>query len=150
MSWSMLTASVSHLNACHGIYSMPELCFCLKQLGGSTLGSAPCGDRAQAFYLQLPSSWEGTFTTWRGEPEMEEGWKDDTAKGKKTEPALPHLTQIYLPSNHKREGCEGVLTDMTACTVLRLTASYSKMKENKRTFNLETKYSFPTVPSVQD
>lgn len=83
---------------------------------------------------------------------MEEGWKDDAPKGKKTETALPHLTQIYLPSNPKRELCEGVFKDMAACTVMRLTASYSKikMKENKRTVNLETKYSFPTVPSVQD
>lgn len=81
---------------------------------------------------------------------MEESWKDDVPKGKKTETALPHLTQTYLPSNLKGEVCEGVLTDMTACTVFRLTASYFKIKENKRTFNLETKYSFPTVPSAQD
>lgn len=150
VSWSMLTVSVSHLNACPGICSMPEFCFCLKQLGGSTPRSAPCRDRAQAFHLQLPSSWEGTFMTWRGEPEMEEGWKDYAPKRKKTETALPHLTQIYLPSNPKRELCEGVFKDMTAGTVMRLTVSYSKMKENKRTFNLETKYSFPTVPSVED
>lgn len=81
---------------------------------------------------------------------MEEGWEDDAPKRKKTETAPPHLTQIYLPSNLKREVCEGAFTDITTCTVLRLTVSYFKMKENKRTFNLETKYSFPTVPSVQD
>lgn len=81
---------------------------------------------------------------------MEEGWKDDAPKANKTETTPPHLSQIYLPSNLKGEACEGVFTDMTACTVLRLTASYYKMKENQRTFNLETKYSFPTVPSAQN
>lgn len=41
VSWSMFTASISHLNACHGICSMPELCFCLKQIGQLPVGTEP-------------------------------------------------------------------------------------------------------------
>lgn len=103
VNWSMLTAPIAHLNARHGICSMPEFHFCLKQLGGSTPGSAPCRDRAQVLYLQLPSSWEGTSTTWREEPEMEESWKYDGPKGKKTGTALHHLTQFYLLLTSKRK-----------------------------------------------
>lgn len=144
LSWSMLTASISHLKACHGICSMPELCFCWKQLGQLPVGTEPkhftCG------YLPVekePPRHERENQRWRKVEKM-------TLPRRRLRQHHHTSHRSICPTSLKMEVCEGVFTDMTACTALRLTASYFKMKENKRTFNLETKYSFPTVSSVQD
>lgn len=90
VSWSMLTASTAHLNACLGICSVPELCFCWKQLGQLPVGTEPkhftCG------YLPAekePPQHQGENQRWRKVEKM------TLPRRRRLRP--PHLTQIYLP-----------------------------------------------------